>query len=66
MAFHLNTLTKSWLYFGAPSVSYALCLCLAGTLHLVSNENKVRGLWSVIIFVWETVGGLLYICLSHT
>lgn len=56
MPFNLNTLTKSWLYFGAPSVSYALCLCLAGTLHLVSNENKVRGLWSVIIFIWETVG----------
>lgn len=23
----------------------------------VSNEDKVRGLWSVIIFIWETGGG---------
>lgn len=39
------------------SILYALCLRFAGTLHPVNNENKVRGLWSVIIFIWVTVGG---------
>lgn len=29
---------------------------LAGFLHWVSNESEVRGLWSVIIFIWMTVG----------
>lgn len=28
-----------------------------GCLRPLSNENEVRGLWSVIIFIWVTVGG---------
>lgn len=42
---------QSWLYL-------PLCLCLAGFLHQVSNEREVWGLWSVIIFIWTTVGGM--------
>lgn len=35
----------------------ALRLCFDWALHLVSNESEVRGLWSLIIFIWETVRG---------
>lgn len=56
-----NQMAQRWfqscLYCGVISILYASCPCLAGTLHQVSNENKVRGLWSVIIFIWVTVGG---------
>lgn len=55
--FYLIFLPILFLILYVISILYALCLCLAGTLHPVSNESKVRGLWSVIIFIWETVGG---------
>lgn len=31
----------------------------------MSNESEVRGLWSVIIFIWVTVGGGVALHLSH-
>lgn len=34
-----------------------LSASLPGFLHRLSNESEVRGFWSVIIFIWTTVGG---------
>lgn len=61
-----NKMAKRWhlsrLYCCVISILYPLCLFQ--TLHPVNNENKVRGLWGVIIFHLGDSGGAA-LHLSH-